>query len=40
MHHNDAVNEDQERKADIVLFHNETKSGVDSLDQLVLIPQV
>ncbi|KRX29627.1 hypothetical protein T05_7940 [Trichinella murrelli] len=37
MHHDDAVNEDQERKADIVLFYNETKSGVDTLDQLVLV---
>ncbi|KRZ83565.1 hypothetical protein T08_15728 [Trichinella sp. T8] len=36
MHHDDAVNEDQERKADIVLFYNETKSGVDTLDQPVL----
>ncbi|KRY02798.1 hypothetical protein T03_8713, partial [Trichinella britovi] len=31
MHHNDAVNEDQEKKADIVMFHSETKSGVDTL---------
>ncbi|KRX63032.1 hypothetical protein T09_11928 [Trichinella sp. T9] len=31
------VNEDQERKADIVLFYNETKSGVDTLDQPVLV---
>ncbi|KRX60111.1 hypothetical protein T09_14514 [Trichinella sp. T9] len=37
MHHDDAVNEDQERKADIVLFYNETKSGVDTLDQPVLV---
>ncbi|KRY27084.1 hypothetical protein T01_2762 [Trichinella spiralis] len=37
MHHDDAVNEDQERKADIVLFYNETKSGVDTLDQLVRV---
>ncbi|KRX18129.1 hypothetical protein T07_82 [Trichinella nelsoni] len=33
MHHDDAVNEDQERKADVVLFYNETKSGVHTLDQ-------
>ncbi|KRX51943.1 hypothetical protein T09_10721 [Trichinella sp. T9] len=37
MHHDDAANEDQERKPDIVLFHNETKSGVDTLDQLVRV---
>ncbi|KRX31485.1 hypothetical protein T03_15656 [Trichinella britovi] len=40
MHHDDAVNEDQEGKPDIVLFYNETKSGVDTLDQLVRIAQV
>ncbi|KRZ47793.1 PiggyBac transposable element-derived protein 4 [Trichinella nativa] len=37
MHHDDAVNEDQEGKPDIVLFYNETKSGVDTLDQLVRV---
>ncbi|KRX29920.1 hypothetical protein T05_12314 [Trichinella murrelli] len=27
MHYDDAVNEDQERKADIVLFYNETNDA-------------
>ncbi|KRZ01763.1 PiggyBac transposable element-derived protein 4 [Trichinella zimbabwensis] len=37
MHHDDAVSAEHEGKPDIVLFYNETKSGVDTLDQLVRV---
>ncbi|KRY65200.1 hypothetical protein T4B_1070 [Trichinella pseudospiralis] len=35
MHHDNSVSAKHESKPDIVLFYNETKSGVDTLDLLV-----
>ncbi|KRX43875.1 hypothetical protein T05_13075 [Trichinella murrelli] len=38
MHHDEAVRENQQGKPDLVLFCNEMKSGVATLDHLIKHP--
>jgi len=35
MHHDDTISEENDRKPDIILHYNDTKSGVDNLNHLV-----
>ena len=35
MHHDKVVNDEQKKKPDIILYYNDTKGGVDRMDQMV-----
>jgi hypothetical protein len=35
MHHDMTVSEETHKKPEIILYHNETKGGIDRIDQMV-----
>ena len=37
MHHKAIINEEIQRKPEIILYYNETKGGVDRMDQMVRV---